>query len=1498
MGITAAELSVKVGADISEGERGLRTINNHVQQTSRFFSDAGKQAVGFGAAMLGLQAGSSLLGGVKDAVFGLNSEIEQSAISWGVMLKSSERAQAMLGQLQQFAATTPFEFPEVERAARKLQAMGFAAKDVIPIMTDIGNTASVAGANGAAAMDGIARALGQMNMLGRASAEDINQLVDAGVNVGRVYEEIGKKTGQSTAQIIKMRDEGKLSSQVFIEAFRTVAQQDFGGLMEKQSKTFGGAMSTIRDNVRQVASTAFKPLFDRVSELAQRLAEFVQSDQFIQWGGRVAAMVDIALNALGHLVSGFGTYLGGLLQFTVTVGQRIYEALQWINPFARHSPSLVESVETGVARIIAAYDRLGREAPEGLAGAADGVRAFREIAVPFLDEIERRERQYATETLRIFGTELPAAYLITMDRIGELRAAAAAMTDEIMEQETAVRELTGEYDLAKAKIRETEAELKAANAAFDEQRAAIRALKREVAEWNLELANVEQSIRAAEAALKPTIAEIEAMDRAIKHEEISLREKELALRAAEAGLQTYRENLTRTKQSAEDAADAHSRIKDQLRTVTDAAKEAEQALKGFANAPLEGEGKTRERLGQIGDQITAVELQMARLRAGGAKSDNPQLKRLQEQLDRLRSQADAVRLEERLRLDPTRRQLAEIANMQAEIKPEEALAGAQGARGQLAAIKPLQDALEAQERSARERAALAKQAADAAKDELEARQKEQEPARQALEADRARVDVQRIARERRVLDLEREKEAIQPLYDQRDAIKEQVAELDIRIRTAELALAVDEQTLDVIKDRLALEREEAEEINTRLTDERERLTGLKDAQQVLISTANAWASELEGVLGKAQQIRSELESAAKAGAGAGPKGGGPPDVGKPSPMGGDALAGIDEVLGPATERLDAIQAQMENTKKEILAQLDPLRQWFDNTGKSAEKFGDRTDIAFKVAQIGALQWARGDTQKALDSWGVSIRLLIDGPLKLLEERMPKTGELFGRFGRDIERAIVQWRPLFEGRPGEEGIIGAINNFPLKVLEGIADGMLWIGDKTEEMGTRVQGTLTSVGAWFETAEGPAQWAARFTAWMGSVSMANYDGFLKVKGDAESKLGELGTWMGSADGPAGWGDRFGEWMNGANGVAPRVADGAKISKDRFIEFLGSSGLGQWMGSEEGPGGWPARFGAWSVGPESFSAKVIAGAGLAKDGVTGKLGEALTWLTGEEGPSSWPGRFAAWTTGPDSFAAKVAAGAGSAKDALIAELKLAGDWIMHPEEGPASWPGKLGTLLDRLATDTKTKAEAIGAAITEGIRSKLEATWNDLLNKLKGLVDMLPEEVKKLLGIKSPSTVFMSIGEEVVKGLAVGIELATPEVVHAAQAMVEAVTVATSSGASNLIGNPWVQSTWLPGGPGQPWDPRFFNHEAKSLMGKAGGGNDTNMWGPYGVIGPPPSTTGFVPGGGTGPGLPPNQFHFELHIGTMVATDGESAGVAIASAVAHDAKISALINGAPPA
>ncbi|MCB0190651.1 MAG: phage tail tape measure protein [Anaerolineae bacterium] len=83
-----------------------------------------------------------------------------------------------------------------------------------------------------------------------------------------------------------------------------------------------------------------------------------------------------------------------------------------------------------------------------------------------------------------------------------------------------------------------------------------------------------------------------------------------------------------------------------------------------------------------------------------------------------------------------------------------------------------------------------------------------------------------------------------------------------------------------------------------------------------------------------------------------------------------------------------------------------------------------------------------------------------------------------------------------------------------------------------------------------------------------------------------------------------------------------------------------------------------------------------------------------------------------------------------------------------------GKLKEELLKVWEDVKGKFSEVGQAIVDGIADGIRAGWNWLTDLVSDLANSLFKTAKDVLGIKSPSKVFMTVGHDIQAGLAKGL------------------------------------------------------------------------------------------------------------------------------------------------
>lgn len=276
----SAGILFRIKGDSTDAVAALRrtgaALDNLDDQTKKASASSGAFASFVGN--LASSALSSLTSGLIQAskeMLAYSSRMEQTRIGFNTLIGNSRLAAKHIKDLQEFAKSTPFEFEGLADMSRRLQGVGVEAEKVVPILKDIGNAAAAAGASGAE-LDSIALAISQIIAKGKVSAEEVNQLAERGIPAWRI---LAEQMGKTKAEVIDLAEKGKISSDQFLTAFQKFSKANFGDAMEKQSRTFAGAMSNIKDSVQIAAASAFEPLYKKISELALETAKRIEAQK-------------------------------------------------------------------------------------------------------------------------------------------------------------------------------------------------------------------------------------------------------------------------------------------------------------------------------------------------------------------------------------------------------------------------------------------------------------------------------------------------------------------------------------------------------------------------------------------------------------------------------------------------------------------------------------------------------------------------------------------------------------------------------------------------------------------------------------------------------------------------------------------------------------------------------------------------------------------------------------------------------------------------------------------------------------------------------------------------------------------------------------------------------------------------------------------------------------------------------------------------------------------
>jgi tape measure domain-containing protein len=361
--MTLQELLVKFGVDVQALDSGLAEVNAKVKtaagEAKKHWDGLASMGQGLLSAGAGLTAGlTAPLVGVGAAAVSVAEDLKMAELAFTTMLGSGEKAKKFLSDLQSFAASTPFEFPDLIDAAKKMQAMGFEADKVVPTLRSIGDAAAALG-GGKSFIDGVTTALGQMQAKGKVSAEEMNQLAERGVPAWKM---LADNIGVSIPEAMKLSEKGAISAATAIPAILQGMNDKFGGQMAKASQTLTGVWSNFKDQLTYTLGDIGKtltPVLTQLVTLATPLLEWVK--QAAQWFANLPEPVRNGALALAAMAAAIGPILVGVGGLATALGAAM-PALTALAAFlfgAGATAGALVAPALGIAAVVAALVALG-----------------------------------------------------------------------------------------------------------------------------------------------------------------------------------------------------------------------------------------------------------------------------------------------------------------------------------------------------------------------------------------------------------------------------------------------------------------------------------------------------------------------------------------------------------------------------------------------------------------------------------------------------------------------------------------------------------------------------------------------------------------------------------------------------------------------------------------------------------------------------------------------------------------------------------------------------------------------------------------------------------------------------------------------------------------------------------------------------------------------------------------------------------------------------------
>ena len=203
-----------------------------------------------------------------------SAAFEQLAISFRVMTGSAQTGQELTDAIIELGAKTPMTAQQLSKAAQLLLSFGESAENIIPDLKLLGD---ITGGE-VNRFNQLSLAFAQVGANGKLMGQDLLQMVNAGFNPLQI---MSQTTGKSMGQLRKEMEEGRITFQMVRQAMADAASEGgrYFGLMEQQSQSLNGRLSTLGDTWEQVAKDIgdiFAPTAKAATEVLISLGEEVK----------------------------------------------------------------------------------------------------------------------------------------------------------------------------------------------------------------------------------------------------------------------------------------------------------------------------------------------------------------------------------------------------------------------------------------------------------------------------------------------------------------------------------------------------------------------------------------------------------------------------------------------------------------------------------------------------------------------------------------------------------------------------------------------------------------------------------------------------------------------------------------------------------------------------------------------------------------------------------------------------------------------------------------------------------------------------------------------------------------------------------------------------------------------------------------------------------------------------------------------------------------------
>ncbi len=283
----------------------------------------------------------TLIGAGIGAITKLGAQAEMTSTAFRVLVGDERKAAEVLGEINDFAAATPFTKLDLEKAAQTMLNFGVKSDGVMTTLKQLGDISM----GDSQKLDSLALVFGQVSAATKMSGQDLMQFINAGFNP---LKELAAMTGKSYEELQAVMSKGGIKTEDVAAAIAHATQEggQFHGMMDATAQTLSGKWSTAIGQLQQQAVEMYdkmRPAILAAVDIFSTLANAVLNVAgfFAEWGDVIAIVAGAVgaaaavLNWAKIATAAYALAIGGVTTATSawSAVQSVLNMVMAANPF-------------------------------------------------------------------------------------------------------------------------------------------------------------------------------------------------------------------------------------------------------------------------------------------------------------------------------------------------------------------------------------------------------------------------------------------------------------------------------------------------------------------------------------------------------------------------------------------------------------------------------------------------------------------------------------------------------------------------------------------------------------------------------------------------------------------------------------------------------------------------------------------------------------------------------------------------------------------------------------------------------------------------------------------------------------------------------------------------------------------------------------------------------------------------------------------------------------